>query len=257
LGQVSLRVELLGYTPNPQEIVALAAKLCYSSADIDSLKQGILSRDQGKFLKKLTEMGHLSPIEHAVFTFGVEGVSRSLLAQITRHRIASFSVKSQRYVSERSEGERIFNYIIPSSIKRLGHEHIDRFSSQMAIIQKWYDEWLEVLGNEKEPSNEDARFVLPNACETKFIVSMNARELIHFFNLRCCNRAQWEIRELANQMLRKVLEVAPELFSNAGPSCVSGDCPENDLGCGRMSEVLDEYNALFASAIHRVDVEEV
>jgi thymidylate synthase (FAD) len=280
-----LRVELLAYTPNPQEIVALAAKLCYSSADINALKQGVLSKEQDKFISRLAEMGHLSPVEHASFTFGVEGVSRSLLAQITRHRIASFSVKSQRYVSERSksnigdgsidgtdlikfnvksqscisdrsEGERIFNYIIPAGIKQLGKEHIDRFASQMAMMQKWYDEWLEVLGNGKEASNEDARFVLPNACETKFIVSMNARELMHFFNLRCCNRAQWEIRELANQMLRKVLEVAPALFSNAGPSCISGVCPESDLSCGRMSEVIEEYNMLLASAMHRIDVEE-
>jgi thymidylate synthase (FAD) len=249
-------VELLSYTPNPQEVVAIAAKLCYSSADIDSLKQGILSKEQGRFISKLAEMGHLSPVEHAVFTFGVEGVSRSLLAQITRHRIASFSVKSQRYVSERSKGEGIFKYIVPAGIKRLGQEHIERFASQMATMQKWYDEWLEILGNGKESSNEDARFVLPNACETKFIVSMNARELLHFFNLRCCNRAQWEIRELANQMLRKVLEIAPALFSKAGPSCISGVCPESDFGCGKMSEVLEEYNALLANAKYRIDVEE-
>lgn len=256
MGQVILRVELLGYTPNPQEIVALAAKLCYSSADIDSLKQGVLSREQSKFITKLSEMGHLSPVEHAVFTFGVEGVSRSLLAQITRHRIASFSVKSQRYVSERSKGEKTFNYVIPAGIERLGQEHIEKFKTQMSLIQKWYDEWLEVLGNGKEASNEDARFVLPNACETKFIVSMNARELMHFFNLRCCQRAQWEIRELANQMLRRVLEVAPALFSKAGPSCISGHCPENDLSCGKMSEVLEEYNTLFVNTMHRVDMEE-
>ncbi len=256
MGQVNLRVELLGHTPNPQEIVALAAKLCYSSADINSLKNGVLSREQSGFITKLTELGHLSPVEHAVFTFGVEGVSRSLLAQITRHRIASFSVKSQRYVSERSRGEKLFNYVIPAGIKQLGQEYIDKFESQMAMIQGWYDEWLEVLGKGKEASNEDARFVLPNACETKFIVSMNARELMHFFNLRCCQRAQWEIRELAIQMLRKVLEVAPALFSKAGPSCVSGVCPENDLSCGKMSEVLQEYNALFSNAMHRIDVEE-
>jgi len=255
LGQVSLHVELLAYTPNAQEIVALAAKLCYSSAGIDSLKQGIQSNDQDKFITKLTEMGHLSPVEHVLFTFGVEGVSRSLLAQITRHRIASFSVKSQRYVSERSKGKDIFNYVIPANIERLGHEYIERFSSQMATMQKWYDEWLVILGNGKESSKEDARFVLPNACETKFIVSMNARELMHFFNLRCCNRAQWEIRNLAKQMLVKVLEVAPALFSNAGPSCVSGSCPENSFSCGRMSEVSEEYNTLSSNALKRIDVE--
>jgi len=257
LGQVVLHVELLGYTPDPQKMVALAAKLCYSSADIDTLQQGILSKEQGKFIKKLTDMGHLSPVEHAVFTFAVEGVSRSLLAQITRHRIASFSVKSQRYVSEQSKGEKIFNYVIPAGIERLGQLHIDRFESQMAMMQSWYDEWIEILGKGKETSNEDARFVLPNACETKFIVSMNARELMHFFNLRCCRRAQWEIRALANEMLRKVLEVAPELFSNSGPNCVTGFCHENELSCGKMSEVIEEYNTLFSNITHLKDKEEL
>jgi len=257
MGQVNLKVELLVYTPNPKEIVALAAKLCYSTADIETLKHGIQSREQDGFIAKLIEMGHLSPVEHAVFTFGVEGVSRSLLAQVTRHRIASFSVKSQRYVSLRANGDNVFNFIVPAGIAGLGKESIDKFTSQMHTLQQWYDEWLEILGNQGEASNEDARFILPNACETKFIVSMNARELLHFFNLRCCNRAQWEIRALANNMLRKVLEVAPVLFSKAGPSCIAGECPEGKLSCGKMREVVVEYEALFASALYKVDMEKL
>lgn len=244
MGEVSLNVKLLRYTPMPEEIVAMGAKLCYSSADIDELERGIEAKDQSKFLNKLMDMGHLSPVEHASFTFGIEGVSRSLLAQITRHRIASFSVKSQRYVSERTDGEDTFNYIIPPSIKELGQEYVDKYKSQMAQIQKWYNEWLDVLGNRGEASNQDARFVLPNSAETKLIVTMNARELLHFFSLRCCNRAQWEIRRLAIEMLRQVKKVAPNLFKNAGPGCLRGACPEGRMSCGRAEEVREMFKSI-------------
>jgi len=244
MGEVSLNVKLLRYTPMTEEIVAMGAKLCYSSADIDELERGIEAKDQSKFLDKLMDMGHLSPIEHASFTFGIEGVSRSLLAQITRHRIASFSVKSQRYVSERSDGEDTFNYIIPPSIKELGQEYVDKYKSQMAQIQAWYNEWLDALGNQGEVSNQDARFVLPNSAETKIIVTMNARELLHFFNLRCCNRAQWEIRRLAIEMLRQVKKVAPNLFKNAGPGCLRGVCPEGKMSCGKAGEVREMFKSI-------------
>ncbi|MFY9176009.1 MAG: FAD-dependent thymidylate synthase [Caldicoprobacterales bacterium] len=241
MGEVGLKVKLLRYTPEPEKAIAMAAKLCYSAADIDELAQDIEEKDQANFLQKLMDMGHLSPVEHASFIFGVEGVSRSLLAQITRHRIASFSVKSQRYVSQKSQGESTFNYIIPPSIKELGDEYIEKFDKQMQQIQKWYDDWIEVLGNQGEKSNEDARFVLPNAAETKFVVTMNARELLHFFSLRCCNRAQWEIRILATEMLRQVKEIAPNLFKNAGPGCVRGKCPEGKMTCGKANEVRDNF----------------
>lgn len=244
MGEVSLNVKLLRYTPMPEEIVAMGAKLCYSSADIDELERGIEAKDQSKFLDKLMEMGHLSPVEHASFTFGIEGVSRSLLAQITRHRIASFSVKSQRYVSERTSGDDTFNYIIPPSIKELGQEYVDKYKSQMVQIQKWYNEWLDALGNQGEASNEDARFVLPNSAETKLIVTMNARELLHFFSLRCCNRAQWEIRRLAIEMLKEVKKVAPNLFKNAGPGCLRGTCPEGNMSCGKAKEVRKMFHDL-------------
>lgn len=222
----------------------MGAKLCYSNASIENLKKGVEERDQTRFLSMLMDMGHLSPVEHASFTFGVEGVSRSLLAQITRHRIASFSVKSQRYVSESSRDGRSFQYVIPPSIKSLGDEYTKRFEEQMAQIQKWYDEWQEVLGNRGQSSNEDARFVLPNAAETKMLVTMNARELLHFFALRCCNRAQWEIRALAKSMLREVKKAAPVLFQNAGPGCLTGSCPEGTMSCGKMQEVREEFKEL-------------
>jgi len=241
-----LSVVLLRYTPNPQEAVAMGAKLCYSAAGIEDLKQGIEARSQDAFLERLMELSHFSPIEHASFTFGIEGVSRSLLAQITRHRIASFSVKSQRYVSEASAAkeEGVFGYIIPPRIEALGPEAVKEFESQMAQIQVWYDGWVEKLGNSGESTNEDARFVLPNAAETKMMVTMNARELLHFFNLRCCSRAQWEIRALAAEMLRLVREVAPVMFRDAGPGCIKGPCPEGKMTCGKMQEVREKYKNL-------------
>ena len=180
--------------------------------------------------------GHLSVLEHASFTFGVSGVSRALLAQITRHRIASFSVQSQRYVSL----EKGFGYIVPPRIRELGEAAVKEFEAQMAQMQAWYQSWQKKLGS-GEGSNEDARFVLPNACETHITVTMNARELLHFFSLRCCNRAQWEIRALAREMLRQCKQVSPVIFESAGPGCVRGACPEGAKSCGKAAEMRELY----------------
>ena len=171
-------------------------------------------------------MHHDSVLEHASFTFGIEGVSRTLLAQITRHRLASFSVQSQRYVSY----EDGFGYVIPPSITKLGPVAVAEYQVQMQIMHEWYSRWLEQLGKE---GAEDARFVLPGACETRMMVTMNARELRHFFGLRMCTRAQWEIRALAKQMHKLCMEVAPALFADAGPGCVRGACPEGEKSCRR------------------------
>lgn len=246
MGAKKLSVTLLRYTPDPQELVAMGAKLCYSPAGIEELKQGIARKNQEPFLARLLESGHLSPIEHASFTFGIEGVSRSLLAQITRHRIASFSVKSQRYVSEAgvTKEDGVFGYIIPPQIEALGPKYIEIFHKQMRQIQEWYDFWVRELGNRGESTNEDARFVLPNAAETKMMVTMNARELLHFFSVRCCNRAQWEIRALATEMLRLVKEVAPVIFKDAGPGCLRGPCPEGKMSCGKSREVREKFTKL-------------
>lgn len=237
---VKSKVILLEYTQNPEQTIALAAKLCYSDADIDNLKNNVDTTDTAKFIKMLIKMNHLSPIEHASFTFSIEGVSRAFLAQVTRHRIASFSVKSQRYVG----ADKTFNYIIPPAIEKLGEKEIAEYKSQMQTVHKWYIEWQEKLGV-GEKSNEDARFVLPNAAETKMILSMNARELMHFFNLRCCNRAQWEIREVAWQMLSEVIKVAPNLFASCGPSCIGGVCSEGKMTCGKSDEVRTRQKSLF------------
>lgn len=232
--EVKQNVRLLSFTPDAEKLTAMAAKLCYSPSGIEDISDGLTDESARSFIERLVDIGHLSTIEHASFTFGIEGVSRTLLAQITRHRIASFSVQSQRYVSYSEKG---FSYIIPPGIRALGNEAVGKFESQMNTMQQWYDEWQAELGGKGEKSNEDARFVLPGACETKMILTMNARELLHFFTLRCCNRAQWEIRELAWSMLALVSSVSPALFSDAGPSCVRGKCSEGKMTCGQPDEV--------------------
>ena len=187
-------------------------------------------------------MGHESVFEHASFTFGIEGVSRVLLAQITRHRIASFSVQSQRYVSY----ENGFGYIMPPQIEALGKDAAEKYHHQMTQIQEWYQEWQSLLGN-GEKSNEDARFILPNACETRILMTMNVRELRHFFTLRMCNRAQWEIRSLAIQMHKLCMQTAPALFADAGPACLRGHCPEGDKTCGKMTEIREARKMMLQS----------
>lgn len=226
----NLNVILLRHSLDPQELIALAAKLCYSKAELDDLMQTIETKDQTKFIQKVMSMGHESVLEHVSFTFAIEGVSRTLLAQITRHRLASFSVQSQRYV-----GVNELSYIIPPRIKALGEVHVAEYERQMRQMNEWYKEWQETLAQvygAGESANEDARFVLPGASETRMIVTMNVRELRHFFSMRECSRAQWEIRALANEMHRLCSPVAHELFADAGPGCVRGRCPEGDKSCG-------------------------
>ena len=224
---MSLKVELLSYPTDAELKVAMAAKLCYSPSDISSLKNKIESNDQHDFINNIVDMGHLSVLEHISFSFSVEGVSRVLTHQLVRHRIASYSQQSQRYV--KSDGG--FEYITPDSVKLDKKSH-EKFDSLMNDIAKLYDELLSL----NVPA-EDARYILPNAAETKIIVTMNARVLLHFFSLRSCNRAQWEIRNLSDKMLRLAYSVAPVIFKSAGPSCVRGKCSEGKFNCGKAKEV--------------------
>lgn len=249
-----MRVELLQYTPNCEKLIAAGAKLCYSNAGIDGLLDNLEKENSDKFLKMLLSLGHESPIEHVTFTFGIEGVSRSLLAQLTRHRIASYTVKSQRYVKE---GQ--FEYIIPPEIEK-DEKAKALFLQTMEQEQKAYDELTEILQekhkkafledglDEKEATKkaekkaiEDARYVLPNACSTTLMMTFNARSLYNFFEHRCCERAQWEIREMANEMLKLVKEVAPTLFEKSGPPCLKKACPEGKMSCGKMAEKRKIY----------------
>lgn len=250
-------VTLLAYTPDPQRTIACAAKLCYSPATIETVHEGLTEEKAADFVEMLSELGHESPIEHASFTFGIEGVSRSLLAQITRHRMASFSVQSQRYVREK-----MFNYVLPPEIEK-DDKAKAVFEAAMEEDQRHYSELTAILkekhkkafldeGKDEKTADrmaekkaiEDARFVLPNACETKMIMTMNCRSLMNFFRHRCCNRAQWEIRDVANQMLSLVYKVAPEIFKSAGPSCLSGKCPEGKMTCGKAAYMKEFYKKL-------------
>ena len=236
--EATCKVTLLTHTPEPEKYIAAAAKLCYSSSGIQELMEDLTKDKIDSFVEMLGSFGHGSPFEHVSFTFGIEGVSRSLTHQLVRHRIgASYSQKSQRYVKE---GQ--FEYVVPPSIKdNLKAKEI--FIKAMEEDQKTYDELVALLMEDRDPKKaiEDARFILPNACETKIVVSMNARALFHFFELRCCTRAQWEIRDLANQMLERVKEIAPIIFKNCGPSCVRGKCKEGSMSCGRMQEMRELY----------------
>lgn len=239
MAESKLQVILLRYTPDPEEIIAQAAKLCYSPSSVDELKNQIKSKDHAGFIEKLIDMRHLSPIEHVTFTFGVEGISRACSHQIVRHRLASYSQQSQRYVGQQGKEKGGFHFIIPSSIEKIGKR--EWFIEKMKVIQEWYDELVDAFETNGESAFEDARFLLPNATETKIIITMNARELLHFFRVRCCNRAQWEIRAMATEMLRLVKQVSPHIFKEAGPGCIHDTCPEGKMTCGRMDEVREKF----------------
>lgn len=220
-----MKIKLISHTPDPQRMVAMSARLCYSPVGAEDLAENMSTAQVENLLNKIVEMEHLSTLEHVSFTFAIEGVSRVLTHQLVRHRIASYSQQSQRYVSEHE-----FEYIMPPSISAnpLAKE---KFEELMSNIRSTYDQLVE-LGINKE----DARYCLANATETKIVVTMNARTLLHFFQLRCCVRAQWEIRNLADAMLIEVKKVAPVLFKKAGPTCVTSNyCGEGSMTCGRLA----------------------
>ncbi len=245
MGEAKQRVRLLAYTPDGEKLIAAAAKLCYSRADIDTVLDGLTHDKTEQFLTMLTSLGHESPIEHISFTFGIENVSRTLLAQITRHRIASFSVQSQRYVAE--NGTDGFDFVVPPAIaeneraKALYLDTMELLAKRYQALTTLLTEETDGTGADQKKAIEDARFVLPGGCITKMIVTMNARSLMHFFRLRCCSRAQWEIRALATEMLFLVREVCPTVFRLAGPPCVLGSCPEGKMSCGKQAEMRKKF----------------
>lgn len=216
-----MKVTLINHTKDPDRICAAAAQSCYSEKGATELFETTSEERARKMIEKVVGMGHLSVVEHAHFTFSVEGVSRSLTHQLVRHRIASYSQQSQRYVGmDKAE------YVIPPSLSA-DPEARRLYSKAMDDAWKTYRELAQ-----KVPK-EDARYVLPNACHTNITVTMNARELWHLFRLRCCRRAQWEIRLMAWKMLEEAREVAPVLFGDAGPGCFRGSCPEGEYSCGK------------------------
>jgi thymidylate synthase (FAD) len=212
-------VKLLAYTPDADIICASAGNSCYSEKPSHELMDDITDPDA--ILKKIVGMGHHSVVEHAAFTFSVQGVSRALTHQLVRHRIASFSQQSQRYVSLNEP-----TYVIPETIKN----DPDSLKAYTDMMEKIWETYVKLNG--RVPP-EDARYVLPNGCTTNITITMNARELLHFFSLRCCNRAQWEIRKMADMMLELCKEISPAIFAKAGPPCIRGPCPEGKLSCGK------------------------
>jgi thymidylate synthase (FAD) len=231
--KTKLKVILLNYTPEPEKTIFSAAKICYSSNDLNGIISESNKQEYNHLIEKLMDSSHLSPLEHTSFTFGVEGISRACSHQLVRHRLASYSQQSQRYVDE-SE----FNYIIPESIEK-NEDLKNEFENCMKQINIQYIKFSKLLidsGYSIENAREDSRFVLPNATETKIILTMNSRELLHFFSLRLCNRAQWEIRNLAFEMLKLIKPIAP--------SCYKGRCSEGSKTCGKSEEVKYKLNLI-------------
>ena len=266
-----LKVKIIAHTPEPDKVVAQAGKLCYSAVGVDEITQKLTEEEIARYVNMLASIGHESPLEHVSFTFAIEGISRACTHQIVRHRIASYSQQSQRYVKLEQ-----FEYIVPPAIEN-NPEAKRIFIEAMERDQKAYDELVDLLLEDilidkhaadygscireilkenpdavpdrskvldlyaenflkdyrkaEKQAIEDARYVFPNACETKIVITMNARSLLHFFNVRCCNRAQWEIREMATEMLKECKKIAPALFKKAGPDCVYGKCGEGKMSC--------------------------
>ena len=257
-----MKVKLITHTPEPEKVIATAAKLCYSASSIDVLQESLTDDKIHSFLEMLMEIGHESPVEHVSFTFAIEGISRAASHQLVRHRIASYSQQSQRYVNMEQ-----FDYITPPAIYE-DEDLKNEYDEFMSNVQKEYDKFVNALtmkhyhnyidtyttspdgtpmisentkkelrNKAKKSANEDARYVLPNACETKIFVTMNIRSLYNFFKHRMCNRAQWEIRAVAWEMWKQCMEVSPTLFKHAGPSCINGKCPEGKMSCGRGNAI--------------------
>ncbi len=234
--ETKLEVKLLTGTPNAMSLIYAAFRQCYSPGFAGDLWPGLIQGEiepgkQADFIAKVLESGHDSPVEHVCYSFAIQGVSRALTHQLVRHRIASYSQQSQRYVDESD-----FEYVLPPSIAKVpeAREKYEEFMSQAGSNYRELKAILLEHGRGKK-AIEDARFVLPQASESKIVVTMNCRALIHFFELRCCERAQWEIRKLAWKMLKILRTELPVIFQTAGPRCERlGYCPEGEkFTCGK------------------------
>lgn len=227
--EAKLRVKLLSYTKDPEQNVVAAIRQCYAAIGAADLKKKTTVETRERLIRQVLGSGHTSTIEHASFTFAIEGISRACSHQLVRHRIASYSHQSQRYVSELKGG---MQYIVPPEIKK----NKEWYREYKKLMDKVETEYKNLIDKGIKP--EDARFLLPNACETKIVVTMNARALHNFFRERLCSRAQWEIRAMAEEMLRLVRRVAPIIFAKAGASCETERiCWEGDMSCDRWKTV--------------------
>ena len=234
-----MNVELLQYPEDPERAVATAARLCYAPVGAKELMETMPPERVESVLSTIMKSGHFSTLEHVSYTFAVDEVSRALTHQLVRHRIASFNQQSQRYVKFKGE----IPMVKPATVAA-DPECNRLFDEAAAAVAEAY----RALVAAGIPA-EDARYLLPNACETKIVITMNVRELLHFFELRCCNRAQWEIRELAEKMFALVYPVAPHIFAKAGPACLCGACPEGKMCCGKTAEVRAKYAAIKEGAV--------
>ena len=230
-----MEVKLIAYTPKPDMVCAAAAFTSWKKKTTAELFEQLSEKEALEFLKTVMGFGHMSVTEHAAFTFSISGVSRALTHQLVRHRIASYTQQSQRYVKfSRDE----IQYVTPPTIEK------DKEAKKVYddLMEKIADVYVKLTGKGIPP--EDARFVLPNAATTNIVVTMNARELLHFIRLRSCERTQWELRDVAIEVLRQAKKVAPVLFSDGGPGCVIGPCPEGKLTCGKIVEVRKKFKEL-------------
>ncbi len=215
-------VELLYHTSDPERAIATAARLCYAPIGAAELLETMSAERVRSVLSTIMKSGHLSALEHASYTFAIDGVSRALTHQLVRHRIASFNQQSQRYVKF-AEG---LDVIKPQTVA----DDAETDALFDAAIEGALCAYKKLL--DAGIPAEDARYVLPNAAETKIVVTMNVRELLHFFGLRCCNRAQWEIHDMADRMLELARPTAPYIFLDAGAPCIRTACPEGKMTCG-------------------------
>lgn len=228
-----MKIKILSHTPNIENVIGSAGRLCYSKVGVDELLQRHSKEDNERFVKMLADMGHESPLEHVSFTFAVEGISRACSHQLVRHRIASYSQQSQRYV----ELKETFEYVTPPELeKSLTYKSVMKsvHENYVFLVGLLEERYVRQGMNKREANKkaiEDARYILPNACETKLVFTMNVRTLLNFFEKRCCSRAQWEIRDLANEMLKQCREISPILFNGAGATCNKGYCKEGQMSC--------------------------
>lgn len=272
-----MKVKLIEHTPNPEKLITMAAKLCYSSMDIEEIGENLTEEEISKFLKMLMGSGHTSPLEHCVFSFSVQGCSRITEQQLTRHRLSSYSIQSSRYIFRTNA-----KFVVPPSIRNniitnelylkqmetsrkaynelvvlLTEEYIEntvkhniQYLTIIGEIRKLYpshrNEKYTVLLNKCRPevydfikekviklAMEDARYVLPQALETKLIFTMNLRTLMNFISLRRCKRAQWEIRELASLVIEELRDILPNMIKYLGAPCETGSCTEGKMSCGK------------------------
>lgn len=283
--ETTMKVKILSSTSDFERNIARGAKLCYSPSTMEELDENLTVEAAQKFLKMIMSLGHGSVLEHSSITFGIEGISRATSHQLVRHRVASYSQKSQRYVGEGS-----FEYVVPAPIREnpvafnlfndamaadnaayndiadsllcnfLIKDHLavlrDNLNSadlEHALVHGFmYDTDLvkvkQLIPSEysalSKKAYENARYVLPNACETKLQVTMNVRSLLNFFEERLCERAQDEIRDMAYMMWRACMQLSPVIFKRAVPTCVYGKCKESHMSCGKQAEYKERFTTI-------------